>query len=281
MTKNLKIFFISLFLSLPFWWIFNISQNNKTVANNTEFFVAQVSSFNNTKESLKIVRKKEIPDIQIDASSTISVYVNNQGEEKILFEKNAEEKLPIASLTKLMTTIIVLEYYNLQTADIIDSLYPLLINSDNNTTEKLAQMFFSREVFIELMNFKAKKLELNNTYFFNPTGLDPKKREKYNYSTAKDLVKLAKYITKEHPLIWDISKNKSFEGKNNTNKILEEIPDIIGGKTGETKLAQKCLLLIISAPKNNGYIINVILGSKNHFEEMKQLVNWVKYAYEW
>jgi D-alanyl-D-alanine carboxypeptidase (penicillin-binding protein 5/6) len=160
-------------------------------------------------------------------------------------------------------------------------LFPLLIGSNNNAAINLAEVI-GKEAFVELMNLEAKRLGMDNTHFINPTGLESKEPERSsNYSAPKDLVKLAKYITFERPLIWEISIIKEFENIKNTNELLGKISGIIGGKTGETPLAGKCLLLVVQAPKNKGFIVNVIINSENHFEEMKKLINWTKYAYKW
>lgn len=232
-------------------------------------------------EKLKPIRNRQIDNFEIAAQAAISVFIDKKGAEKILFEKDIVRPLPIASLTKLMSANVVLEYYNLNQPKVKETLYSLLILSDNKAANELAE-FISKEGFLEVMNFEAKKLGLENTFFVNPTGLDPKKSgEPINYSTAKDLVKLAKYITFERPLIWKISIIPEHKNATNTNELLNQISGIIGGKTGETPLAGKCLLLLVRAPKNKGFVVNVVLNSENHFEEMKKLIDWTKNAYKW
>jgi hypothetical protein len=291
MSRELKWFFISLFLSLPFWWGINVFQKNledflfwERMAAQPELLTTQII-WEEKLEKLKPLRNRQIDDFEIGAGAAISVFVNSfnqnfsQAAEKILFEKNSDRALPIASLTKLMTANVVLGNYDINQEKIVKLLFPLLIESNNNAAINLAEVI-GKEAFVELMNLEAKKLGMNNTHFVNPTGLDSKEKS-INYSTPKDLVKLAKYITFERPLIWEISIIKEFENIKNTNELLGEISGIIGGKTGETSLAGKCLLLVVQAPKNKGFIINVIINSENHFEEMKKLIDWTKYAYKW
>lgn len=287
MTKEIKIFLTAFLLSLPFWLGVNILQEKlenflfwERIATSPELLTAQIV-LEEKLEKLKPLRNRQIDDFEIAARAAISVFIGNQGSEKILFEKESERPLSIASLTKLMTANVVLEYYDFNQEEIAKLLFPLLIESENEAAINLAEVI-GKEAFVESMNLGARKLEMANTYFANPTGLDPSEPEgPINYSTAKDLVKLAKYITLERPLIWEISIIPEYKNATNTNELLTEIPGIFGGKTGETPLAGKCLLLMVQAPKNKGYIINIILNSKNSFEEMKKLIDWTKYAYKW
>jgi len=288
--KNLNIFlFLTAFLiSLPFWWGVNFLQEKlesflflESTAIDPELLTAQIA-LEEKLEKLKPLKKRgEIADFKSEARAAISVFFDYQGSEKILFEKNISQPLPIASLTKLMTANIFLKHYDFGEEEVVNLLLSLLIESNNKAANDLAGIN-GKEIFLELMNSEAKELGMENTYFANPSGLDPKEPgELLNYSTAKDLVKLAKYLTFERPLIWEISIIPEFENNFNTNKLLEEIPGIIGGKTGETSLAGKCLILVVRAPKNKGFIVNVILNSENSFEEMKKLIDWTEYAFQW
>lgn len=294
MRKNLIFFLGALFLSLPLWLGVNVLQKNledflfwNKMANNPQLLLAQINQ-EKILAKLKPIRDRQVDDLEIKAEAAISVFVDNQGSEKILFEKESSRPLPIASLTKLMTANVVLGYYDINQEEVIKLLFPLLIESDNAAAIDLAEIM-GKGVFVELMNSEAKKLGMVNTHFTNPVGLDPKKpNDQMNYSTVQDLVKLAKYITEEQPLIWEISIIPEFENIKNTNELLWESPTkvwwrtgIIGGKTGETPIAGGCLLLVVQAPKNKGFIINVILNSEDRFEEMKKLIDWTKYAYKW
>ena len=322
MTKNIKIFLIILLLSLPFWWGINVLEKNlgnfffwQEFAENPQLLAAQANqlAFEENLRNLKPLRDKNIDDFKTEAQSVISVFLSNQDEERILFVKNASQKLPMASLTKLMTAKIVLENYDLSeeiqiSPEAVEQeedlgklkigkvfsvqylLYPLLMESSNDAAFALANDYpgMEEEKFIGLMNLAAQELNLKDTYFFNPSGLDPDEDEpdeKINYSTGIDLVKLTKELLKE-PLIWEILATPKYKlyGPElvNTNKLLEEIPGIIGGKTGYTEEALSCFLLVSKAPKSKGVLINVILGSvEDRFEEMKKLTNWLQQAYLW
>jgi D-alanyl-D-alanine carboxypeptidase len=233
---------------------------------------------------------------EVNAKSAISVESNLQDVNKILFEKDSNAHLPIASLTKLMTAVIVLDNYNLSDTakvdKIADSQDPMkedvklgdimpvesfldimLVGSSNKAAYALSELL-GEQKFVGLMNQKSKDLGLQNTFFADPTGLDAE-----DVSTASDLTKLAEYILKNYPKIAEISRAKELDvpefGKiTNTDELLGKIPDIICSKTGFTAEANGCLLLIVNNPKNNNYLINVILGADDRFSEMEKLINW-------
>ncbi|MEK7508024.1 MAG: hypothetical protein AAB602_03000, partial [Patescibacteria group bacterium] len=164
-----------------------------------------------------------------------------------------------------------------------DILYSLLIESDNDAGITLASKMEAGK-FVELMNREAWKLGLYNTHYVNPTGLDPDDGSKPNYSTAEDVAKLAVEIIQKYPNILRIMSLKTFDLRTasgtlhhtleTTNKLLgENIPfKILGGKTGETPMAKKNLLLISYGPQENSYLVNVVLGSDDNFGDMKKLL---------
>jgi len=302
MTKGFRFFLIVFILSLPFFWGVNVLEKEINMA-------AQVSQFSQSDFEQGI---KDVPDLKIEAESVLSVLVDTAGAEKVLFEKESNKKMPLASLSKLMATLIVLENY--EPDDVVkisqnaaqvpesektklrvgekflvkDLVYLMLVESNNISTVALAELIGEGK-FVELMNIKAKELQLFNTFFANPTGLDSPGQ--MNYSTAKDLAKFSKYLSENYPSIWEVLSipefnlslvNGDFHHRVvNTNQLLGEISSIVGGKTGETPRAGGCLLEVTEAPKGKGYIINVILDSPHRFEEMKKLINWLKSAYQW
>ena len=235
------------------------------------------------------------PDNGISAKSALSVESDLQIINKNIFEKNINAQLPIASLTKLMTAVIVLDNYNLSYFQKIDSiadsqdsmkqdlklgdsmkvddlLKVMLVESSNKSAYALSEVI-GEEKFVAMMNQKAKDLGLENTYFVDPTGLDAG-----DVSTASDLSKLAVHILKDYPKIAQITQTKEIfiPGLGvitNTDQLLNEIPDIVCSKTGFTTAANGCLLLVINNPKNNDYLINIILGADDRFSEMKKLIS--------
>jgi serine-type D-Ala-D-Ala carboxypeptidase (penicillin-binding protein 5/6) len=167
------------------------------------------------------------------------------------------------------------------------------VESSNDAAAALAEVI-GRGVFVELMNLEARELGLSNTYFFNPTGLDPDDPQgPVNYSTSKDLATLASYIIQTYPRIFDIlviaqqdllQKGTFHHTMKSANELLsfEGWPTpIVGGKTGWTPLAKGCLVLVLKSPKDQGYLVNVVLGSDDRFSQMKTLVNWTYDSFLW
>lgn len=319
MTKNLKYFLIPFLASIPFWWASNAMEKdlrdffyNMELTTNPNFLAAQAGQLSLERQirESKPFRNKNIADLEIEAKSAISILIDNNGRERILFEKEKEKQLPIASLTKLMTAKVVFDHYDLSKKIKISKeaisqeedfgkltfgkiytveylLFPLLIESSNDAAYALANDYdgMAEKEFVQLMNEKAGNFKLQNTYFLNSTGLDPEKSDETgNYSTSLDLARLAK-ATLADKLLWEILDTQKYDSYGpellNTNKLLGELPQIIGGKTGYTEKASGCFLLVLKAPKGGGYIINVILGTNDRFSEMEKLVNWLYRAYNW
>jgi len=245
-------------------------------------------------------------NLEVNAEAAISVKTNFQGKSTNLFEKNINTPLPIASLTKLMTAVVVLDNYNLSDTAVVDKIADsqdsmkhdvvlgqtmsvenflniMLIESSNKSAYVLSEGpggYPGEPAFVDLMNKKAKDVGLQDTFFVDPTGLSAG-----DVSTASDLVKLAEYIlsNKKYSKISDVSKLrgltiKGFGNVENTDELLAEIPDIICSKTGFTTAAKGCLLVAIGPTglpsKNNDYLINVILGADDRFSEMRKMINW-------
>ena len=320
MDRRLKYFLIILILCLVFWWGMKALEKNLE-----EFFLWKITRYqetlpgkiSNIPQVFKPLRNWKIEDLEIKAKSAILVEIDSSDQKRVLLKKNAKEKLPIASLTKLMTALIVLENHDLsQTLEITKEavlqeeelgelkageilsiknlLYIMLIESSNDAAYALSEIK-GVESFVDLMNHKARNIGLKNTYFGSPTGLDPKNsNESISYSTVEDLIKLTEYLLKNQPIIWQVlvleefelfRPDKTFHHKlNNTNELLKEIPEIIGGKTGWTQKAKECFLLVLKSSsrqtENESYLIYIILGSDNRFEEMKKLIDWSNRAYK-
>ncbi|MEK7519232.1 MAG: hypothetical protein AAB565_00375 [Patescibacteria group bacterium] len=325
-SRNFKNLLIILVLSLPFWlgvnyfekrlenfffW-YQISNNPQVIS---QIFTAQLDQ---KLEDLKPLRNRKTGELNPKVKSAISILIDKKGKERILLEKESNLKLPIASLTKLMTAWVVLEHYDFskeitvskkaslqygengklkegKTFKVEYFLYPLLMESSNGAAISLSNDYegIKERDFIVLMNEEAQKLGLNSTFFANPTGLDPEEsKTEMNYSTTVDLVKLTKELLKK-PLIWEILAlpKYSLYGPEliNTNKLLIDggvgwQGKIIGGKTGFTDQAGGILLLVLRAPRGQGTLINVVLGAEGvdqRFQEMRKLLDWLKEAYYW
>lgn len=221
---------------------------------------------------------------------------------RLLFAKNLGLRLPIASLTKIMTAIIVLEHVKLDSQITISKeaatigedsmglsegeilpveelLYGLLLNSGNDAAEALAQgSGFSRNTFIHLMNKRAEDLGLTSTRFTNPSGLEG---DGAQYSTVKELLILTRYAleksvfarivsTYEHN-IPQSSKHKAYTLYNETN-LLTSYEGVKGVKTGYTDEAGMCLVTYLDYGGHE--IIAVLLNSENRRSEMKALLDY-------
>ncbi len=307
---------ISIVVSLPFWIGINLLQTSaeyfsytKNIPNN--IFNAQINQESSTSSPESIC----LMDI-ISAESFLVINVEKQGKDTVLFEKKQNSELPIASITKLMTYLVANEFYKneqdiiitkeaAQQANTLNALTEgdelkvselipiMLIESSNDAAFALTKVI-GEEGFLDLMNFKAKELGLLNTHFYNPTGVDPEARnmpqDQINYSTVRDIAQLTKTLIFTQPAFLKIVSKKEYplykEGVmvstlKNTNELIGEVPEIIGGKTGTTDRAGGCLMVIMKLNKDDesAYTIGVILNSKDRFSDMKTLLNCVKEKY--
>jgi len=325
MTGKTKIVLITIILSLPFWWGINLLEKNLNdflfwyqISKNPEVLTADLSLYQKL-ETMKPFLKEEAGNPELNVQSAISFLIKRDGQERILFEKDINKELPIASLTKLMTTKIVLNNYDLEKEIIVSReaveqeenfgklqigkalpvkylLYALLMESSNDAAFSLANDYdgMTGREFVGLMNTETERLNLKNTAFVNTTGLDPEDWEptdRINISTVSDLAELTKTLLPES-LVWQILSTPEYNyfGPElvNTNQLLtDDTIDwqnrIIGGKTGYTDMAGGCFLLVLESP-DKGTLVNIILGTENtdaRFQEMKTLVNWLNQAHQW
>lgn len=261
------------------------SKQENTLPNNQQQELVEV-----TEQGLEVeLQSKPIPVSSISVATDLSDY------RKVLYESDSDTKRPIASLTKLMTAIVVLDNVDLtQTITVSDKagsqstlktdvkagdsfvgrdlFYIMLIKSSNKAAYALAESI-GTEKFVELMNQKVSEIRLENTFYKDPTGLSAE-----NVSIASDLVKLTEYILKDYPQITTISSIKEYEipgfGKiTNTDQLLGEVSGVVCSKTGYTIEANGCLLMVIENNSINGYSINVVLGANDRFLEMKNLLD--------
>lgn len=273
-----------------------LSQNNIQYSSSSSNFYLE-----NYKDFFKpLIKSADKPSL----NANIALVALDDGDEKILYAKNLKEKSAIASLTKLMTAVVVIENYpldslieideqtledtwgtsgNLRSGEHItveDLLKIMLIESSNDAAECLASKI-NRDNFLFLMNEKAKELKMKSTSFVNPSGLDEDNGD-CNISSAQDLATLISYIIKEYPLISEILSSKEdyvisqegiYHALENTNILLEELPQESWGKTGYTEKANGCLVLMTKTP-NDDTIINIIINADERFEEMEKLINW-------
>lgn len=264
------------------------------------------------KPKLEISGPRKITDsIGIHTTAQAAIVIDRESGQ-VLFQKEPERQLPIASITKLMTALVFLEnnpgfeqvsqigagenslegarlyIKNGDQVSIEDLFYASLVGSANNATQGLVHgTGLTGEEFVKKMNEKAQTLGMSNTRFVEPTGLN-----KNNVSTAKDLAKLAQAAfgipkiqeattKKEHSLI--TLSRKEFHQIKSPNELLNSFLNLTGGKTGFTNEAGYCV--IVQAKNGEGReIIAAVLGSESNqarFQEIKGLVTWAFENYRW
>lgn len=219
-----------------------------------------------------------------------SYIVIEQSTNKILEGNDYHFSRSVASISKIMTAIVVIENIDINTIvkvpnninkvygssvylkeneeiSIEKLLYGLMLRSGNDAAITLAlSVSNSVEEFVSLMNKKADELNLKNTYFSNPHGLD--EQDNGNISTAHDMAMLYSYCLKNKTFA-KITSSKSYGTYINKNKLVRTYPYCTGGKTGFTKKAKRTL--ISSASKDDINLIIVTLNCGNDFQTHKDI----------
>lgn len=227
-----------------------------------------------------------------------------------LYEKNIHDQRSIASITKLMTVVIILEENKMddvvtvpqkittvqgtkiwlapgEKITVENLLYAALIPSANDAAYTLANYNSKGNIdeFVKKMNQKALELGLYDTHFTNPIGLD----EEGNYSSAYDLTLLGRYAySKAFIRQATVLKDREISSTNGrlvhklktTNDLLNSYLKVLGLKTGTTDQAGECLIAVIENDKGRD-ILTVTLGSPDRYKETKILADWVFRSYNW
>lgn len=255
--------------------------------------------------SLTVVYAEE--DIAPNAKSAILIEASTG---KVIYEKNIDEKYAPASMTKMMSLLLIMENIdnrNLRMDEVIkvsknaasmggsqiflqeneemtveDLLKGITIGSANDATVALAERIGGTEsAFVELMNKKAKELGLKNTNFKNPTGLD----EANHYSSSHDMAIIARELVKhskilEFSSIYETYLRTDTDNKFwlvNTNKLVRFYPGVDGLKTGYTEEAGYCLTATIN--KDNMRLIAVVMGEPTSSIRNSEVSALLDYGY--
>lgn len=290
--------FLSLTLSLCFMFIFSfsVSSAEKTVSGECDITDIEVP-LSETAETSAVGTV-----LDIKAKSAVLMEPNTG---KILYEQNADKPLPPASITKIMSLLLVMEAldrgdFTLETVvnasehacsmggsqiwlepgegmTVHDLLKATVIASANDACVALGELVAgSEEGFVELMNSRAKELGMNSTTFKNCTGLDAEG----HLTTANDVAVMSGELIK-HDLIKDYSTvwmDTLRDGKSelvNTNKLVRFYKGTTGLKTGTTSVAKYCLSA--TAERDNLSLVAVIMGgetSSDRFEGAKKLLDF-------
>lgn len=254
-------------------------------------------------EAVKQTNYSVVPDVKAK-----SFLVYDPAIETILYQKNIDEQVAIASLTKLMTAIVASEdpgfkeaitvtqedvlrvspYLSLVPGDKVgpeDLVKAMLLGSANDAALTLANHFPNKTDFVSKMNAKAKELQMTKTHFSNPVGFD----SEANYSTAKDLRKLVSYAIKILPYdqIWNQQASYSFEsllGKiykiRNSNDLVFEYKNIKSIKTGYTAKAQGNMIVEAENDKGNK-VIAIVLGTPDRNDSTLEVIKYVFDNFSW
>lgn len=230
------------------------------------------------------------------------VYERSSG--KILYGKEENKKRKMASTTKIMTAIVVLENANLD--DIVtisskaagtggsrlglhkddkisiqDLLYGLLLCSGNDAAVALAEHTGGNlSNFANMMNSKAVSLGLSSTHFVTPHGLD----DDNHYTTAYELALITNYALKNETFAkfvktktYTISINNHPKTLSNTNELLGNLDGVYGVKTGFTNGANRCLVTAVK--RDNMDIICIVLGADTKKDRTKDSINLINYSF--
>ncbi|MBU8907867.1 D-alanyl-D-alanine carboxypeptidase family protein [Desertibacillus haloalkaliphilus] len=242
-----------------------------------------------------------------DASSAILI---ERDTGTVLFEKNSQEKLPPASMTKIMTMLLIMEALDkgqikldekVRTSEraasmggsqiflepgeemtVAELLKAIAVASGNDASVAMAEHIAgSEEAFVEMMNEKAKELGAEQTNFINSNGLPAEN----HYTTAEDLALISKELLKYEDITNYTGIYEDYLRENtddefwlvNTNKLVKFYPGVDGLKTGYTREAQYCLTA--TAEKNGMRVISVVMGASSPKERNKQITEMLDYAF--
>lgn len=220
---------------------------------------------------------------------------------EIILEQNENLIAPIASVTKLMTAVVAEENMDMQKIAIVsrdsyntygaqgklllgekikvyDLMYPLLMESSNDAAEVLADAYDKgNSAFMALMNKKAVELGMNDTYYEDPSGLNPK-----NVSSIHDLLKLGRYAFQKHPNLYSMTRVRQYAILKHTwfnqNRFLN-YDTFLGGKNGYIDEAKKTTVSIFDVTMSRGGkrpVVIVLLKSDDREGDAVKIINFLK-----
>lgn len=231
-----------------------------------------------------------------------AAYVYDLRDKAVLYAKNEDGRMALASLTKVMTALVATEMA--PDADILitraalstegDSglivgekwkmrdLLDFALTSSSNDGMHAVALAFGEQAFVARMNLKADELGMKDTYFLNETGLDISSGQAGAYGSAKDMATLFAYVVDKHPGLLEatqereitLSSNIKSHTARNTDVLADVIPGLKASKTGFTDLAGGNLVIVFD-PEIGRPIAVSVLGSteEGRFEDMRLLVS--------
>lgn len=261
-----------------------------------------------TNTNLSFAGDKENSNLNISSKSAILMDV---GSGQVLYEKNSHEKLPPASVTKVMTMLLICEALDsgkikiddqVQVSEVASSmggsqiflepgetqsvdtlLKGIAVASANDACVAMAEYIAgSVESFVDMMNAKAKELGMNDTHFVNTNGLpvDNHYTSAYDIATmSRELLKhdrISKYLTTWMDSVV-VGKKQSTIGLANTNKLIKHYQGATGVKTGFTQQAKYCLSA--SAKRGDTHLVAAMLGAETSQERFKDASSLLNYGF--
>ncbi len=281
---------------LPFlnFWKTNNETNVTSVASSTS--ETSVPS----KEEKTPVRNWSIPD---PATSARAIVVQSLDDDFPFYRYNSDATWPMASLTKLMTAVVVTERGGLSqkvtvsdtavqtegtAGDLrggemytVEDLLKIMLMASSNDAAAALEEYIGKDVFLGLVNKKEKEIGMTRTFIYDSSGLDDT-----NTTTARDMLMLLKYILAKDPdiLRWTRLTSLLVQPANSERShavpnvdLLATRVDFLGGKTGTSPLAKENLAAIFSF--RNRRIAIIILGSPDRVKETSNILEWIEKAY--
>lgn len=267
-----------------------IPPNNAQVAGVQKFLSPPVSS-----------------NLPIPQFSARAVFIKDLGTDTILYQREANIPLPIASTTKIATALVAADFFRPNSILTVKDgakitgariglvfgedlsfrslLYGMLLSSGNDAAYTIAENYQGGVLgFVSAMNKKVMQLNLKNTHFTNPAGFD----DPNHFSSAQDLAKISEEALKNPQLVRIFSTKETqvtsldkryVHRLSNLNKLLSQVSGVLGIKTGTTALAKENLVTLVD---RRGYpVLIVVLGSDDRFLETTKLIEWTYQNFIW
>ena len=236
------------------------------------------------------------------ASNAKSAIMLEASTGKIIYQKNSDEQLPMASMTKMMTLLLIMENIdngNLKWDEKVttsshaasmggsqiflevgeqmtveDLVKGICIGSGNDAAVSMAERIGgTEENFVKMMNDKAKVLGLKNTHFENACGLDHKE----HYSSAYDMAMIAMELVKHEKILEFTGTYEDYLRKNTDNKLVRYYQGVDGLKTGYTNEAGYCITT--TAKRNNMRLITVVMGEPTSAIRNSETTDMLDYGF--
>lgn len=310
MVKKICFLILCMLLLVPLFTVNaedNVSTTDEVITTTNNDDLGESSCTNEECDEVKENEKQEEDGIITDGKSAILIEAST-GE--VLYEKNTHDRYAPASMTKIMSMILIMEEIekgNLNWDDTLtasssaasmggsqiflqanekmsvkDLFKAVAIGSANDATIVFAEKIAgTEEKFVQKMNEKAKELGLKDTNFKNATGLD----EANHYSSAYDMAIMAQELVKHEEIFKYTTIYEDYLRQNtdnkfwlvNTNKLIKTYEGADGLKTGYTKEAGYCLTA--TAKKDNMRIIGVIMGASTSSSRNEQMMSLLDYGF--